>query len=56
MFEYECSPYLHEPNDSVGPGWGQVNLSEAPGDPAGDNEPEGRITALTRVDAVLALC
>ena len=30
------------------------NVSEAEGDPAGDNEPEGPITALTRVDAMLA--
>ena len=33
-----------------------VNCSEAPGDPAGGNEPEGPITALTRVDAMIALC
>eukprot|EP01048_Picozoa_sp_COSAG05_P001012 COSAG05_NODE_32_length_28165_cov_450.666714_11_plen_111_part_00 len=33
-----------------------VNCSEAPGDPAGDNEPEGAVTALTRVDAMIALC
>ena len=29
-------------------------VSEAEGDPAGDNEPEGPITAVTRVDAMLA--
>jgi len=33
-----------------------VNLSEAEGDPAGDNEPEGPVTALTRVDAMIDLC
>lgn len=31
-------------------------VSEAPGDPAGDNDPEGPITALTRVDTFLAMC
>lgn len=31
------------------------NVSEAPGDPAGDNEPDGPITALTRVPAMLEL-
>ena len=30
------------------------NVSEADGDPAGDNEPDGPVTALTRVDAMLA--
>lgn len=30
------------------------NVSEAPGDPAGDNDGEGPITALTRVDTMLA--
>ena len=30
------------------------NVSEAEGDPAGDNEPDGPITALTRVTTMLA--
>lgn len=33
-----------------------VEVSEAEGDPAGDNEPEGPVTARTRVDNVLANC
>ena len=32
-----------------------VNLSEAPGDPAGDGNPEGPITALTRVETMIKL-
>jgi len=32
-----------------------VTLSEAEGDPAGDNEPQGPVTALTRLDHVLTL-
>ena len=32
-----------------------VNVSEAEGDPAGDNEPEGPVTALTRVETMLEL-
>jgi len=32
-----------------------VNLSEAPGDPAGDADPEGPITALTRVETMIKL-
>ena len=31
-----------------------VNVSE--GDPAGDNEPEGPVTELTRVGTMLKLC
>jgi hypothetical protein len=31
------------------------NVSEAPGDPAGDNEPDGPVTAKTRAPAMLAL-
>jgi len=33
-----------------------VEVSEAEGDPAGDNEPSGPVTARTRVDNVLANC
>lgn len=32
-----------------------VEVSEAEGDPAGDNEPQGPVTALTRIDHVLTL-
>jgi len=32
-----------------------VEVSEAEGDPAGDNEPSGEVTAKTRVDHVLTL-
>lgn len=32
-----------------------VNLSEAPGDPAGDGDPEGPITLLTRVETMIKL-
>jgi len=32
-----------------------VEISEAEGDPAGDNEPEGPVTAKTRVEHVLTL-
>mmetsp|Transcript_93186 Transcript_93186/g.290533 ORF Transcript_93186/g.290533 Transcript_93186/m.290533 type:complete len:95 (-) Transcript_93186:198-482(-) len=32
-----------------------VEVSEAEGDPAGDNEPEGDVTAKTRVDHLLTL-
>jgi len=32
-----------------------VEVSEAEGDPAGDNEPEGPVTAKTRVEHVLTL-
>jgi peroxiredoxin len=32
-----------------------VEVSEAPGDPAGDNEPNGPITAKTRVEHILEL-
>ena len=33
-----------------------VNVSEAEGDPAGDNEPEGPVTELMRVGTMLKLC
>jgi len=33
-----------------------VEVSEAEGDPAGDNDPSGPVTARTRVDHVLSLC
>jgi peroxiredoxin len=32
-----------------------VSVSEAPDDPAGDNAPDGPVTALTRVEHVLTL-
>lgn len=32
-----------------------VEISEAEGDPAGDNEPEGPVTAKTRVEHILTL-
>jgi len=32
-----------------------LNVSEAEGDPAGDNDPEGPVTALTRVETMLEL-
>ena len=32
-----------------------LNVSEADGDPAGDNDPEGPVTALTRVETMLQL-
>jgi len=33
-----------------------VEVSEAPDDPAGDNDPEGPVTAKTRVEHVVTLC
>ena len=32
-----------------------VEVSEADGDPAGDNEPDGPVTAKTRVEHILTL-
>lgn len=33
-----------------------LEVSEGPDDPAGDNDPDGPVTALTRVEHVLTIC